>query len=211
MLSENIMIIAILLSVAGNGYYAYAAYKGAIQPNVISWFLWGLAPLIMFFAQRSEGSGIQSMFSLVTGLMPFVVLAAARIGSRLRFAVGRIDIVCALVSVTALMAWFITGEGAVAIWLSILAGSFASLPTLLKGYRQPETERSAPFVAGVAAAVITLLTVPEFSFETAAFPLYVITSNTLLAAMIMRPNGTTWPQGSRLDVRDSSSEERQAS
>jgi hypothetical protein len=201
MINEHYIFLALAISVAGSGYYAYAAFRGKIKPNVVSWALWGLAPMIMFFAQRSEGSGIQNLFSLVTGLMPFVVLAAALARSHVALRFSKIDISCASIAVAALGLWLATGEGAVAMTLSILAGLCASLPTLLKGYRQPETERSTPFVAGVIAACITLLTLPQFTFESTAFSVYLILSNSLLAVVIMRPSGTTWPQGSKLDLK----------
>jgi len=182
--STSLMIAAGILTILGNGRYALTAYRGSTRPNILSWSLWSVIPLIMFFAQRAGGTGSQSYLSLAVGLTPILVVFSAWLGTHLSYKVKPADLVCIAICVIALILWALTGKSIVAVIISIIAGSYASLLTLLHGYHHPEEENVVPFVCGIISAAITLLTMQSFYFMAGAFAIYLLISNAALAFVI---------------------------
>jgi hypothetical protein len=184
MISPNFMILAAILTVIGNGVYARAAYRGITKPNLMSWSLWSVIPLIMFFAQRSQGVGQQSYLSLIVGLTPLAIIIAAWFGTNLRYKIQKADLLCLGASLAAIILWLITGNSIIAIVLSILAGTYASMLTFMHGYHHPEQENALPFMCGVISAITTLLTTQKFDLQSTGFAVYLLLSNAALVFVI---------------------------
>jgi hypothetical protein len=87
-------------------------------------------------------------------------------------------------SLVGLILWLITQEGNVAIIFSIVADILALLPTLVKSYKFPETESWSAFGGAASAAFITLLTIREWTFAAAAFPVYIFAVCIILSVLI---------------------------
>jgi len=68
MISENFVIVAVIINALGSLSYVIDTLKGKIKPNKVSFLLFGLAPFITFAAQIKQGVGIQSLLALTTGL-----------------------------------------------------------------------------------------------------------------------------------------------
>ncbi len=167
--------------------YAHNTWKGDTKPNRVTWVLWTVAPLIAFFAQISEGVGIGALLSLAIGVGPLLVLAASFANKKSYWQVSRSDLICGAVSILALILWFITGTGIVAIVLSMVADFMASVPTLIKAYRNPETESSTAFLAGIIATIITIFSLSRWNFASVGFPVYLLLNGTALFVFIRFP------------------------
>ena len=57
--------------------------------------------------------------------------------------------------------------------LSILADSLASIPTLIKSYREPATESYWPYLATAVNGATALLTITIWQFSEYALPAYL--------------------------------------
>ncbi len=174
MISEKFILLGALLNIMGSSTYAYNTIKGKTKPNRVTWFLWALAPLIAFFAQLGEGVGLQVLMTFMVGFGPLLVLIASFLNRKAFWQITRLDIVCGVLSVVALLLWLLTGEGLIAIALSILSDLLAGIPTLIKAYLKPETEHSDVFRNGAISAAITLLTIKTWTFATYGFALYIL-------------------------------------
>ena len=173
MINENFILLGALLNVIGSATYAYNTVKGRTKPNRVTWFLWALAPLIAFSAQIDEGVGLQVLMTFMVGFGPLLVFIASFMNKKYYWEISRLDIFCGVLSLAALALWFVTGEGIVAIIFSILADLLAGVPTLIKAYKEPESEHSDVFRNGAISALITLLTIKTWTFETYGFALYI--------------------------------------
>jgi hypothetical protein len=179
--------LAAVFSLLGIVSYVRDTLAGRARPNRVTWFLWALAPLIAFAAQLQEGVGLQALLTFMIGFGPAIVLVASFLGRHAPVRITRFDLACASVSVTALVAWRITGQGTVAIAFSLLADLMAALPTLRKAYREPHTETWLAFLCSGISALITLLTISDWSFSVAAFPIYILTMSTVLFTLVRFP------------------------
>jgi hypothetical protein len=87
------------------------------------------------------------------------------------------DYVCLVLSLLALVFWFVLGEGVIATIFAILSDLIAFLPTYKKSWTNPDTETVTPFYSGTFNAAISLLTLNYFTFVSAGFAMYLFFCN----------------------------------
>lgn len=184
MINQNFVFVAALFNIIGSTTYAWNTLKGKTKPNRVSWFLWSAIPMVALSAQISEGVGISSLMTFMVGFGPFLVLMASIINKNAYWKISTLDWWCGGLSVLAVVLWLVTGTGAVAIILSILADLLAGIPTLIKAYKNPESEHHSVFRNGAISACITMLTIQNWTFVAYAFPLYIFNICSVLYVLI---------------------------
>jgi hypothetical protein len=188
MLDERFMMVAVGL--IGWGAYTYIRdmYQAATRPNLVTWFLWSLAPMIAFAAQLRAGVGSAAFLTLMVGLCPLAVfIAGLKKGD---FRPTRFDLLCGSMSVVALVLWQLTGSGTLAVTLSIIADGLAAMPTLFKAYKDPASESPFLFALFAVSAALTLLTLKTWSLESAAFSAYILLLYVTLFVLVkFQPSG----------------------
>lgn len=190
MINENFVIVGAILNLIGSTNYAWNTIKGRTQPNRVTWFLWALAPLIAFSAMIDEGVGISSLMTFMVGFGPLLVFASSFVNKKSVWKITRFDMVCGALSLFGLILWLITDDPTLAIIFSIAADGLALLPTLVKSYKEPQTESWLIFMNGAISAGITLLTIQVWTFAAAAFPIYILIVCVVLFVLIRFQLGT---------------------
>ncbi|MFH1832535.1 MAG: hypothetical protein ABH816_00010 [Candidatus Levyibacteriota bacterium] len=173
MLDPNFVILGSLINLSSAFVYLFATVRGEVKPNRVTFFLWALVSFIAFAAQVKQGVGIQSLFTLFSGLIPLSILIASFVNKKSFWKLGTFDYICGALSLIGLLLWYITKVGNIAIFCSILADAFAYIPTLRKSYYFPETENGLSYFLSATGAAITALTITVWNFQTYAFPIYV--------------------------------------
>lgn len=184
MIDQKFVLLAALINIMGSGTYAWNTIKGKTKPNRITWFLWALAPLIAFSAQFGEGVGWASLMTFMVGFGPLLIFAASFVNRKAYWKITRLDIICGAISVLALVLWLATGTGLIAIIFSIIADLVAAVPTLIKSFKEPETEHPSVFRNGAISATITLLTISDWQFVNYGFALYILLICSVLYTLI---------------------------
>lgn len=173
MINQNFIYLGALIFFLGSIGYFVETIKGKVKPNRVTWFLWGLAPMIAFFAQIKQGVGLQSLLTFMVGFVPFLILLASFINKDSYWKLKKFDLICGLLSIIGLILWQITKVGNIAIFFSIIADLIAGWPTTVKSYNHPETENYWLYLGNAVFALITLLTIKAWTFETYSFSLYM--------------------------------------
>ncbi len=184
MISENWIIIGVALQVLGSWSYLVDTIKGRVKPNKVSWLLWSIAPLIAFFAMIKQGVGMQAWVTFVVGFVPLVIFIASFFNKEAMWEIGKVDIICGVLSVLGLILWLVTKVGNIAIFFSIMADGLAAIPTIIKSYKEPETENATIFIFGIVNSLIGILTITNWNFETYGFPIYLLFVNAVIAFLI---------------------------
>lgn len=184
MINDNFAILGAFIFFFGSIGYFIDTIKGKVKPNRVTWFLWTLAPLIAFTAQVQQGVGIQSLLTLMTGLIPLFIFIASFVNKKSYWKIGRLDLICGTLSILGLLLWWVTKVGNIAIVFAILADLLAGLPTIIKSYKAPETENYLIYFADAISAALTLLTIKTWNFATYGFPVYILIADSLLALLI---------------------------
>lgn len=184
MLDERWVIIGAIFSIFGTATYLIDTFKGKAKPNKVSWALWALAPMIAFGAEISQGVDLQSLMTFMVGFGPLLVFIASFVNKKAYWKLHKLDLVCGGLSILGLFLWMITQVGNIAIFFSILADGLASVPTITKSWRFPQTESSTIFLMSGINATITLLTINVWNFQHYAFPVYILAIDVLLFLLI---------------------------
>jgi len=184
MISQNFVLLGALFNIWGSATYALSTLKGKTKPNRVGWLLWALAPLIAFAVEINQGVGLRSLMTFMVGFGPALVFTASFVNKKAYWKISRLDIVCGALSALALVLWLVTRVGDIAIWLSIASDLLASVPTIVKSWREPETEHPTVFRNGAISAAITLLTVKTWTLANYGFPLYILLDCVVLYVLI---------------------------
>jgi hypothetical protein len=188
MIDQHFGILAALLPLAGFASYIRDTLKGKTQPNRTSWSLWAVAPLIAFGAELAQHASLDvALLGFTLGFGPLLVVAASLTDRKSYWQLTRLDLLCGSISIIALTLWAITGQGNLAIFLSIVADLFAAVPTIAKSYRHPRSESTGTYLATAAGAGITLLAIPHWTFTMFGFPLYVMVVCSVIIILIALP------------------------
>ncbi len=164
----------------GSLAYVRDIVRGKVRPNIVTWVLWALAPMVAFSAQIVEGAGLRSVHTFSTGFGPLLIVVTALLYKHSLFKIKKRDYFFGALSLVGIILWKITGEGSIAILFAILADLFAALPTIEKLYFHPETENGWVFGIGILGALIALLTVKDWRFQEFGFSLYIFLVNIVM-------------------------------
>lgn len=172
MLAQLLVISGIVINGIGTLNYVIGTLQGKIKPNKVTFFVWSIAPFVAFLAQISQGVGIQALMTLSVSVFPLSVFAASFFDKKAYWQLNKRDLLCGLLSLVGLLLWYLTKVGNVAILFSLLSEGLATLPTLIKAYYHPHTERAWPWLASTASGILTLVTITTWDFAHFAFPLF---------------------------------------
>lgn len=184
MINPNWIFVGLALQSWGGISYLFDTIKGKVQPNKVSWLLWSIAPLIAFFAQIKQGVGIEAWSTFIVGFIPLVVFCASFVNKKAKWEIGKLDIVCGILSILGLMLWLITKVGNVAIFFSILADGLAAIPTIVKSYKDPDSESHLPYSLGIPNSIFALLVITDWNFQNWGFVVYLLFVNTIIAVLV---------------------------
>ena len=183
---QYLVVLGALVQLVGVLTYIRGTLRGVTKPNRVTWLLWGVIPIIATVASLSDGVRWAALPVFMAGFGPLVVFAFSFVNSNAYWKLGRLDYVCGLFSLGAIILWVLTKSPAIAIVLSIIADTLAAIPTLVKSWREPETEKIGPFVAGFASQLTAIAAFRLFTFSEIAFPLYLLVINAALVLVIKR-------------------------
>lgn len=97
---------------------------------------------------------------------------------------GPFDAVCAVIAVTALGIWLGLGQAPLAVIFAVAADAAAALPTIVKAWRDPDSENLLFYVLAATAATITLLTISSWEPASWAFAGYILALCVLLVGIV---------------------------
>jgi hypothetical protein len=186
MISGYFAYLAIFASFIGISFYVVDIFKGHTRPNLVSWFIWMLAPFIGAYLQIKAGAGLSVIPVFMAGFVCVPVLLASLIKRNGYFKIGLLDIFCGILSLFALILYIITRNTNISILFAILADGLAAVPTLIKSWKFPESGSYTGYIAGIFNNIIALLVIKDWSFSIYSFSLYIIAINTAIIFAIYR-------------------------
>jgi hypothetical protein len=185
---EYLVIIAAVASLLASFVYIRSMFVGGTKPNRISWLMWAIAPLIATAAALSNGVGWAVLPVFMAGFSPFLIFTASFFAKKAYWKLSNFDYVCGVLSGFALIMWWLTKDPNVAIVFAIASDALASIPTLTKARKNPETESVWPFIIGVFGAASSLAVATLWSFSEYAFPSYLIIVNIMVLLALYNRN-----------------------
>ena len=164
--------------------YIRSIIHGPTRPNIVSWAGWAFLFAIATIAQFSKGVSWSLAVPLFSTLSTSII---AVISIRRGYAhVTKMEIICIILGIAALVAWQVTREPLSAIIFSMLADFFVTVPTIVKTYRSPETEPALLWILYVFAAVLAIVANGTFTVYNLLFPLYTVLGSLIIALLALR-------------------------
>jgi hypothetical protein len=177
---EYLVFVAAFATLLATLVYVRSMFKGGARPNRVSWLMWSIAPFIATAAAISNGVGWAALPVFMSGLSPFLIFTASFLSKKAHWTLASFDYVCGVLSGLALFLWYATEDPNVAIAFAITSDGLASIPTLTKAWKHPETEVAWPFMVGVFNASTSFSAFTTWAFSAYAFPAYLVVINLLL-------------------------------
>jgi hypothetical protein len=160
--------IAILMSFVP---YIRDIFAGKTKPERMSWLIWGVLGLILFFSQLAKGvfysiilSGVQAVGDL------FIFFLAIKYGLG---GFRKKDIFALGGAIISLLFWYLTKEAAIALFIVLFIDAIGAVLTVIKSYERPETETISSWILTFLGGVFACIAVGNFNFILLIFPIYV--------------------------------------
>ena len=182
-----LVVVSAIISIAGSSIYIRDTLKGKTKPNRVSWLMWAIAPLIGTFAALSLHADPWATTRIfLAGFLPLIVFLSSFINKRSFWKLTTFDLLCGFCSLVALALWLFVDLPRISILLAAIGDGFASLPTILKAWKYPETETGLTYVASFVAVLLILPSIPKWNIENSAFQIYLLIANTFLLFAVYR-------------------------
>lgn len=182
-----LVVLSALLGLTGTFAYIRDMLKGKSKPNLVTWGLWAFAPLIATGAALSADSDSWATVRIfMSGFSPFLVFITALFISQSHWKLSKFDYACGFLSLIALGTWLLADSPVLAILFAAIADLLATLPTIIKAWKYPETETVYTYFIGLFTASIIIPAIPVWNIENAAFQIYLLVANTILFFVVMR-------------------------
>lgn len=182
-----LVILSIAVSLAGSLTYIKDTLKGKTKPNRVSWFIWALTPLIATAAALSAKADSWATIRIfMSGFVPLLIFIISFVNSKSYWKLTKFDFACGACSITAIGLWAITSQPVLAILFLAVGDCLASIPTITKAWKNPETESGLTFVAGFLATLLVLPSIKVWNIENSAFQMYLLIVNVIIAFSIYR-------------------------
>lgn len=192
MISVNWVYVGSAISALGTAAYLRDTLRGTTKPNRVTWLLWAVAPLLAAAVEFDQGVGIRTLPTFMVGFMPLLVFVGSFHNPESVWSIRRIDYACGAMSVVGTVVWLVTRNGVLAISAAIVADFLAGVPTLIKSWTHPETETVYTYVGAVLSMVIVLLTIEHWTFDVAAFPLFIVCAGSVEVLLVGWEPGPRW-------------------
>ncbi len=186
MIPSQFIFLGVALNLTSYVLYILSIKKGHAKPNLVSWFIWMLAPFIGVFFQLKAGAGLSVLPVFMAGFGPLVIIIAAVLTRNAFWKATRFDIFCGLLAFLSLLIYILTHNLEISIIFAILADALAFIPTMIKGWNFPGTESSYAYSFSIISNTIGLLVIKDWSFTIYSFSLYLIIANTMMTLILFR-------------------------
>jgi hypothetical protein len=180
---EIIGIAAVVLGVAGYGFYMGQIYRRAIKPHMFTWIIWGIVMSIGFAVQYAEEAG-PGAWNLGVGAAATILIAAASCfyGER---KITRGDWVFFIGALSAIPAWLMARDPLWAVVIISLIDAAAFYPTFRKSWMKPREEGSVIYFNGAVQFSLSIAALEKITVTTALYPATIAVLNAGLVMMLL--------------------------
>jgi hypothetical protein len=149
--------------------YILSVLKGRTKPHVFSWVIWGVATVIVFFAQLADGGGVGAWSIGLSGVLTLYIayLAYQR---RNELWITRSDWVYFILALLSIPVWYFTDDPFWAVAILTTIDTLGFLPTFRKAYDKPFEEQLFLYVVMTVRNLVSIPALEHYSWTTVLFP-----------------------------------------
>jgi hypothetical protein len=175
--------ISALLSIIMVVPYVWDIFRDKTKPERASWLIWSVLGLIAFFSQLAKGA-TDSLW--LTGGQTAAVVIVFLLS--IKYGVGglnRRDIKALIGAGVGLVLWFTTNEALFALLIVIIIDFIGVFLTVIKAYKEPETETLSTWLMSGTSGIFGMLAVGAWDPILLLYPLYIVIANYIVVGAIL--------------------------
>ena len=153
------------------------------RPQRMTWFIWMVLLTIAFFAQVSKG-GTWSLITTGIEWLGVVVIFILSIKNGMGGAT-KLDKMALAGAGIGLILWYLTNEPFYALIITILIDFIAGMLTILKAYKEPETETFIAYMICGTGGLLGTLAVGKLNLSLIIFPLWICLFNYAIGITVL--------------------------
>lgn len=167
--------LALILNLIGYVPYIREILSKVVKPQRTTWGIWTILTTVAAVNQVQNGGGFSSLFFISTAaLVATTFLLSLKRGQG---GASKVDIVCLVLAIALFAYWAIVRDTELSTYIAVGIDTIALVPTLIKTYRQPETEIYTQWVLAGIGGLLSLLAAPRMEWVLIIYPLYVFVAN----------------------------------
>ena len=185
---ELLSAAAIVLTIVAFIPYIRSILSGQTKPHVFSWIIWGLATVIVFFAQLADGAGVGAW---AIGLSGLITLYIAFLAYRRRAddSITKTDWMFFAGAMASLPFWYLTRNPFWAVVILTTVDTLGFGPTFRKAYHKPYEEQLLLYILVAFRNGISIAALEHYSWTTVLFPAVVSAACAAFIVMVLARRG----------------------
>lgn len=175
------IIAGLLLMCTAFPAYVWAIIKGETKPDRVTWWVLSLSSGLLVVSYYMSGAR-ETIWFPIAYCVSFLVVAflSLKYGAKGDTSLHVMDIGCLVAALITAVVWWFTQSAPIALFLFMGIELFGLIPTMYKSYKSPETEDRTAWIITTAASGLNILAITEWSFIIAAYPVYVLITNSIV-------------------------------
>lgn len=167
---QVIGIIAGILALAGYIPYIISIFLGHTRPERATWFIWTLVGGLLAISYLFSGDQNTIWLPIGYFIGPlFVAILSIKYGYSTW---SKLDTICVVAALISIIPWLLSKNPMFTLLLNVLIDSTGAIPTLIKTYREPETEDFTAWLIFFIANTLQVVAISEWNYA-ATYPIYL--------------------------------------
>ncbi len=177
-------IIAGLLGIICFIPYLRDIFKKKTTPHSYSWFIWGILQVTGIVAIITNEGGYYGTLGIAAGAVFCVItfFLSLKYGTR---NITKTDTVSFIAALVAIVIWILTKNAMYSVILISLIDFIGFIPTMRKGYEEPQSETVSTYALAALSNVFALLALSSYSISTSLYLASLVLSNSLFVGLLL--------------------------
>ncbi len=179
-------IVSSLFILIGAIPYIKDIFKKQVRPHVLSWLGWGLITGLGAAAMYADGSTWMAVivFTNTVACLSIVFFSVIRkVGV---WETSHLDWFFFFMGILGVVLWQTLDMAVLALICAIIADFAFGIPTIIKTYKNPETETPFVWVAATLSGLFSLFAIQVIAFHEIAYPVYLLFFDSAVLLLVLK-------------------------
>lgn len=176
----NIAQLAGLISLIGFVPYVIGILKGRVKPSLSTWIIWAVIGTILFVSYFKTSPDLNNSIwvPLSYAIGPIIICCLAfKYGDK---GLNYFDFFCLFISFSSLIISYAVDIFYISLFLSILADFLGAFPTIIKSYKDPESEDFSAWTIFLIGNTINIAFMKDLYDYSSIYPAYLFVVSVII-------------------------------
>lgn len=179
-------ILSSIVLIVGGIPYLIDIHKRKVHPHVLSWIGWSFITALGGSAMLASGSHWVVALLFANTLLCFAIAVYSVIRKVGVWSTSIYDFVFFGLGILGLILWQLLDAPIIALILAIIADLSFGLPTIIKTYKDPESETYFAWLASTMSGLLSLFAIEHFNFSEVAYPAYLFIFDSIVLFLVLK-------------------------